>query len=97
MLPSCCLFLDGARGPIVVEPLTWVEEYPIQWREPRLDLAELAKLRWIQGLSRKELATRYGKTEVAMQNYFQALRLKDFQVPGLTIEERERIIWVSKN
>jgi hypothetical protein len=65
------LLLDDARGPIVEEPLAWAEQYPIQWREPRVDLAELAKLRWIEGLSRKELAQKYGKTAVAIQNYFQ--------------------------
>lgn len=35
----------GARGPRVEEPLIWAETYPIQWREPRVDLAELARLR----------------------------------------------------
>jgi hypothetical protein len=63
----------------------------------KLDLAELARLRWIESLSRKELAERFGKTEVAMQNYFQALRRMDFQVPGLTNEERRKIQWASQN
>ena len=65
---------DGARGPRVEEPLTWAKTYPIQWREPRVDLAELARLRWIEGFTRKQLAERYGRTEMAVQNYFQALR-----------------------
>ncbi|MFN7905106.1 MAG: hypothetical protein ACK5P5_07975 [Pseudobdellovibrionaceae bacterium] len=85
------LLLDGARRPIVEEPLAWAEQYPIQWREPRVDLAELAKLRWIEGLSRKELAQKYGKTAVAIQNYFQELRRWDFRVEGLTVEEQKRI------
>ena len=55
----------------------------MEWREPRLDLAELAKLRWIEGLSRKVLAERYGRTEEAIQNCFQALKRKSFEVPGL--------------
>lgn len=91
------VFGIGARRPILEELLAWVEEYPIQWREPRLDLAELAKLRWIQGLSRQELAERYGKTECAIQNYFQDLRRMDFRAPGLTEEERRKIKWASKN
>lgn len=85
------------RRPIVEEPLAWVEEYPIQWRELKLDLAELAKLRWIQGLSRQEQAERFGKTECAIQNYFQDLRRLDFWVLGLTEEERRQIKWTSKN
>ena len=64
----------GARGAIVEEPLVWAETYPIQWREPRINLAELAKLRWIDGWSRRELAKHYGKSVDAIQNYFQEAR-----------------------
>ena len=46
----------GARRPRVEEPLTWAETYPVQWREPRVNLAELAKLRWIKGQSTIELS-----------------------------------------
>ena len=59
------------------EPLVWAETYPIQWREPRVDLAELAKLRWVEGLSVKEIAMRLGRTDVALQNYFQEIRRKE--------------------
>ena len=59
------------------EPLVWAETYPIQWREPRVDLAELAKLRWVEGLSVKEIAIRLGRTEVALKNYFQEIRRKE--------------------
>jgi hypothetical protein len=37
------------------------------------------------------LAEKYGKTAVAIQNYFQELRRRDFQVVGLSLEEREKI------
>lgn len=87
----------GARQAKVEEPLAWAEEYPIQWREPRVDLAELAKLRWIEGLSRQELAKRYGKTTIAIQNYFQELRRRDFEIFGLSIEERAKIKRASRN
>ena len=83
---------SGARRARVKEPLCWAETYPLQWREPRVDLAELAKLRWIEGLSRKELAEKYGRTEIAIGNYFQKLRRRRFQVTGLVVEERERIL-----
>ncbi len=45
--------------------------YPMQWREPSLNLAELAKLRWVEGWSRKQLAEHYGKSVDAISNYFQ--------------------------
>ena len=88
---------SGARYPRMGEPLVKVETYPIQWREPRLDLAELARLRWVDGFSKKELAERYGKTTVAIQNYFQELRRLDFYVSGLSKQEREKVLWASKN
>lgn len=55
-------------------PLTTGTLCQIQWRELRVNLAELAKLRWIDGRSRKELAKRYGRTEEAVQNYFQKIK-----------------------
>jgi hypothetical protein len=84
--------LVGARRPIVEELLSWAEEYPIEWREPRVDLAELARLRWIEGMSQRELAERYGRTEFAIGNYFQNLRRKDFRVPGLSPTDRKSIL-----
>ena len=70
--------LDGARRNKVEEPLLFGTEYEVQWRESRVNLAELAKLRWIDGWSRKELAKRYGRTEEAVQNYFQIIKKKGF-------------------
>lgn len=78
---------NGAHGPRVEEPLGWVKTYPIQWREPRVDLAELAKLRWIEGWSREALAKRYGKTDDAIQCYFQQLKCRNFRDVGLSVQE----------
>lgn len=89
--------LIGAHHTRIGEPLVKVETYPIQWREPRLDLAELARLRWVEGYSRKQLAEKYGKTTVAIQNYFQELRRLDFRISGLSKRERKQILWASKN
>lgn len=85
-------FLIGTRRAIVEEPLAWAETFSIQWRESRVDLAELAKLRWIERLSRKQLAGRYDRTECAMQNYFQKLRRRGFRVPGLSEKDRAAIL-----
>ncbi len=86
---------NGARGPRVEEPLAWAEEYPIRWWEPRFNLAELAKLRWIEGWSRKDLANMYGKTECAIQNRFQYLKRKGFRVYGLTPKESRMLLGLS--
>jgi DNA-binding transcriptional regulator LsrR (DeoR family) len=41
-----------------------------------VNLAELAKLRFIDGWSRQQLADHYGRTEDAIQNYFQKIKKK---------------------
>jgi hypothetical protein len=64
----------GARGPIVDEPLVVEQVCLMQWQESRVDLSELARLRWIEGWSRKQLAEYYGRTEMAIQNYFQKFK-----------------------
>jgi hypothetical protein len=64
---------NGARGPKLEELLGWEKTYSIQWREPRVNLAELAKLRWADGWSSKKLAKRFGRTECAIQNYFRKI------------------------
>lgn len=81
----------GERGPKLEEPLGWVITYPIQWRDPRVNLAELAKLRWIESWSREALAKRYGKSVDAIQCYFQHLKRKDFLNVGLTPKEVKTI------
>lgn len=65
------------------EPLVFPQVKTIEWRAPRFDLAELAKLRWIENWSRKDLARHFGKTETAIQQYFHKLKLKKFRVQGL--------------
>jgi hypothetical protein len=81
----------GARGTKLREPLVLGLSHPIQWVESRVDLAELAKLRWIDGWSRQRLASHYGRSLHAITNYCQNIRRKNFDLKGLTAEERERI------
>ncbi len=81
----------GARGTKLSEPLVLDTTYPIQWHEQRVDLAELAKLRYLEGWSRQRLASHYGRTLHAITNYCQTIRRKDFNLPGLTVEDKEKI------
>lgn len=79
------------------EPLSLDKTYPIQWHESRVNLAELAKLRYIHGWSRQELAHHYGRTLNAITNYCQSIRRKNFDLDGLTVEEKEKIKWAYQN
>ena len=65
------------------------EIYPIQWREPKVNLAELAKLRWIDGWSRRELAVHYGKSINAIQNYFHEAKRLRLKPKGVLLANRD--------
>ncbi len=87
----------GARRNKLEEPLFIGISYPIQWCESRVNLAELAKLRFIEGWSRQQLADHYQRTLYAITNYCQKIRKKDFDLESLTILEKEQIRWAYKN
>ncbi|MBC7427958.1 MAG: hypothetical protein H7336_05045 [Bacteriovorax sp.] len=81
---------NGVRRNKVEEPLTTGTLYPIQWRELRVNLAELAKLRFIDGWSRQQLADHYQRTLYDITYYYQNIRKKDFDLQGLKKQELER-------
>jgi len=56
-----------------------------------VNLAELAKLRYLDGWSRQKLAQHYGRTPNAITNYCQNIRKKDFNFMELTETEKEQI------
>lgn len=87
----CSQYIYGARGNKLSEPLVLDTTYPIQWHEPRVDLAELAKLRYLEDWSRQRLASHYRRTLHAITNYCQTIRRKDFNLPGLTVEDKVKI------
>jgi hypothetical protein len=66
----------GACHTIIKEPILLDMDYPVRWQEPRVDLRELANLRYVHKWSRKQLASHYGRTEDAIQNYFQKIKKK---------------------
>lgn len=71
--------------------------YPIQWRDSRLNLAELAKLRWIDGLDTNSLAKHFKKSPYAIENYYRNIRRLNYKLDSLTEVESEKILWASKN
>jgi bacterioferritin (cytochrome b1) len=71
--------------------------YPIQWRESRVNLTELAKLRYLDGWSRQRLAQHFNKNLNSITNHCQSMKRKNFNLEGLTDIEKEKIRWASKN
>ena len=76
---------DGAHGSRLEEPLVLDLSYQIQWCESKVNLAELAKLRWIED----DLSLHYGLTRNAINKYCQNIRKKNFDLPGLPAELAE--------
>lgn len=60
------------------EPLSLDIAYPIQWHESIVDLTELAKLRYLEGWSREQLARHYGRT---LNEFMRALMREVFDNP----------------
>jgi hypothetical protein len=56
-----------------------------------VNLAELAKLRWLEGWSRVRLAGHFQKTSYAIAKYCVAVKKKGFEVDGLSSSEKEQI------
>jgi hypothetical protein len=85
--------LSGVRGSKLDEPLTDKKSYAIEWVAPRVDLRELALLRFIQGKTERELAQYFEGSKTAIHELLARMVKNDFKQANLTKEERERIKW----
>ncbi len=94
-----CMFLklkkifNGARGSKLDEPLTITRFYQVEWVAPRVNLRELALLRFIQGKTERELAQYFGRSKTAIHELLARMLKNDFKYIYLTDGERERIKW----
>lgn len=70
---------NGGRGNKLKEPLVLDVSYLVRRVELRVDLAELAKLRYLEGWSRQRLASHYEQTLNGITNYCQTIRRKEFR------------------
>lgn len=77
------LRLNQVEGTRIEEPLVFNTSYEIQWFGSKVDLAELAKLRWIEGWSYKKLAGYFNRTPCAINNYCKKARKKGFKPTNL--------------
>ncbi|HXH75948.1 MAG TPA: hypothetical protein VNJ08_13335 [Bacteriovoracaceae bacterium] len=55
-------------------------------------MAELAKLRWIEGWTRPQLAEHYKKTFYAIAKYCVTIKKKKFKLEGLSIDDRKHLM-----
>jgi transposase len=79
----------------VDEPLVYQQIYQVEWVAPRVNLRELALLRFIQGKTERELAQYFGRSKTAIHELLARMLKNGFRHANLTVEERERIKWES--
>lgn len=77
------------------EPLAFQRNYQVKWVAPRVNLRELALLRFIQGKTERELAQYFGRSKTAIHELLVRMLNNDFRHANLTNEEREQIKWRS--
>ena len=85
--------INGARRSIVDEPLVYQRNYQVEWVAPKVNLRELALLRFIQGRTERELAQYFGRSKSAIHELLVRMLKNDFRHSNLSNEERERIRW----
>jgi hypothetical protein len=86
--PSGWLFnLNGARGSKLDEPLLYQRNYQVEWVAPRVNLRELALLRFIQGKTERELAQYFGRSKTAIHELLVRMVKNDFRLANLTQED----------
>jgi len=66
---------------------------PAQWREPKFDLGELARLRFIEGYDQHALARHFEKSVFAIRYYYVTLRRTPLSKLRLSKKEQEQIKW----
>ena len=83
--------LNGARGSKVDEPLAFQRNYQVEWVAPRVNLRELALLRFIQGKTERELAQYFGRSKTAIHELLARMLKNDFRNTNLSGEEKKCI------
>lgn len=82
----------GAGGPKVRElPLLVRVDLNIQWERPKLDLAELARKRWIEKWSVSRMAGYFGRSPETIQMHICKLRKGEGSLNFLKTKERKYV------
>lgn len=81
---SVMSFFFGARGPKLVEHRICVLSHQAGWSSKKINLAELARLRWIENRSRKEVAEHFGASIETVKIHIRHLRSGRIRKVGLS-------------
>jgi hypothetical protein len=83
--------LNGVRDVLVVEQPDAIKSVLVRWKGVKLDLAKLAKLRWIENKKLPELCQVFGLRRTAINRSLRTLRNSGLSELNLTDEERKVI------
>jgi hypothetical protein len=81
----------GRGGVQVVEPPDAIKSVLVRWNGVKLDLAQLAKLRWIKKLSTPKICSVIGKRRSCVRASIRTIRKCVLSELNLTSEERKLI------
>lgn len=73
------------------EPLTVTKIYQVEWVAPKVNLRELALLRFIQGKTERELAQYFSRSKTAIHELLAKMLRNEFRHANLTNEEKGQI------
>ena len=82
----------GAPGPRLVEHSGCIKTYPAQWKKDTVDIAELARKRFIDKWSYRKLARYFKRSEDAIGWQIKKLRNYRFNIEGISNELRLKLI-----
>ncbi len=82
---------------LVEHPINIKRVYSVIWRRSKLDLAELAKNRWVNKWSIKRLATHHDRAQDTIQMHLSALRKSDKWMKLLLSQHDRKLISKSIN
>jgi len=82
----------GASDVQVVEPPDAIKTVLVRWKKVKLDLNELAKLRWIKKLTAPEICRSMGKGRTAVLGSIRTLRKCGISGLNLTPEEKKVVL-----
>ena len=83
---------SGGNQPILVEQSDAIKTYLARWKSVKLNLTELARLRWIQKLNTPALCVRLKRKRTAIRQSIRTIRNCELKGLELSPEERKQIL-----
>jgi transposase len=84
--------INGASRSNVDELLTVTKQYAVELKMPKIDLRELALLRFIQGKSERFLAQHFKRSKTTIHELIFRMIKNGFRYVDLTKQQKEELL-----